>query len=82
MENKDLFQIASEAVDPRKRFPDLSMTEEEAREIMELEESTGRPLRNTTVASIVLLMLRAKDEAEIDSILRSVGIAWGYIHEN
>lgn len=63
--------------DPRKRFPDLPMTEEEAQEFTELEKGTGQPVRNATVANIVLLLIRAKDEKEIDSILRSVGIAWG-----
>ncbi len=68
--------------DPRKRFPDLPMTEEEAQAFMEFEHGTGRPVRNSTVAHIVLLLLRAKDKTEMERILRSVGIEWGYIHEN
>ena len=57
------------AIDPRERFPDLPMTEEEAQEFMQLEADTGHPVRNAAMAHIVLVMLRAEDEAELNKII-------------
>ena len=61
--------MSTDIVDPRQRFPDISMTEEEANEFMRLEAETGRPVRKAAMAHLVLVMLRVEDEAELDKII-------------
>lgn len=61
--------MSTDIVDPRQRFSDISMTEEEANEFMRLEAEIGRPVRKAAMAHFVSVMLRVEDEAELDKII-------------
>ncbi len=58
-----------DAKDPRQRFPDVPMSEDEAREFVELETKTGQPVRKEYVARIVLLLFRM-DANELDRAIQ------------
>lgn len=58
-------------IDPRTRYPDLSMSDTEARNIMEAERHIGRMLRSKAAIEAALVIERA-DEVEFSKISRMV----------
>lgn len=62
--------------DPRQRFPNLSMTEEEAHAIMRVEQSSGIMLETENRCARALVILRADDE-ELEEITQYMEAKWG-----
>lgn len=62
--------------DPRKRFPDIPMTEEEARTIMRVETENGFMLDTARGCGLALVILRA-DDAELEEIIQWMKTKWG-----
>ena len=62
--------------DPRTRFPDLPMTEEEAQRIMRVEKKEGLTLQSRPGHELALKILRADDEelVQIISYLEALNI--------
>lgn len=56
-------------IDPRERFPNLSMTEEEAQTIMRVETENGFMLDTARGCAVALRILRA-DDAELEEIIQ------------
>ena len=63
--------------DPRQRFPDLSMTEEEAQAIMQCETECGFQFSSRQAVRIALSLERAKDEDELNAMIRLLEKEWG-----
>lgn len=59
------------SIDPRTRFPDIPMTEEEAQTIMQHEAETGFPFRSRTAITVALRIERATPE-EREEIFEAV----------
>ena len=56
-------------VDPRKRFPGLPMTGAEAQAVLNVESSSGHILKTNGGCMLALMLLRARDEAELNKML-------------
>lgn len=67
--------------DPRKRFPDFPMTEEEAKTIMRVEAENGFVLDTARGCALALAILRA-DAAELEEIIQWMKTKWGIEIEN
>lgn len=68
--------MANKLVDPRQRFPDLPMTEEEAQTIMRVETENGFMLDTARGCALALMVLRA-DDAELEEIIQCMETKWG-----
>ena len=69
--------MRNKLIDPRKRFPDLPMTEEEAQTIMRCETECGFQFSCRQGVRIVLSLERAKDEDELNAMIRILEKEWG-----
>lgn len=59
--------MSYKVIDPRIRYPDLSMSDEEAKNIMEAERQIGGMLRSRFAVEVALMLERADDD-EFDAI--------------